>query len=259
MPEDMCQYAGSRLWFRGPVRALDDAYVACVGGDETFGRFVDRPFPSVLETRLGRSCANFGSLFCGIEAMSRDPGLLELINGSRVCVVQAPDLICQSNRFYRVHPRRNDRFLEPTKDLIDLYPELDFTEFHFVRHLLGRLSSQQDARFEVVAQELRVAWARNLLSLIKRIIPPVILLRLQIQRQPDMETDPIPVDAQMIDALRPACAGVLDLPVRVSGDSDELEDMIFGTLQQPMAEHMIGPATHRMIADALLPMILDLN
>ncbi|NVO57443.1 hypothetical protein HW561_16730 [Rhodobacteraceae bacterium B1Z28] len=234
--------------------------MACVGGDETFGRFVERPFPAILEAKLNKTCANFGSLFCGVEAISRGQGLLDLVNGSQQCVLQAPDVPGQSNLFYRVHPRRNDRFLEPTKELLDLYPDVDFTEVHFVRHLLGRLRVKDDARFDIIAQELRAAWIRSLRSLLGRIDPPVVLLWLRVRRHQSLEGgDPVPIDAAMIDQLRPLCASVVEMSVCASGVSDELEDVLFGTLQQPMAEYVIGPSAHKVIADALLPPIRDLN
>nr|WP_253276903.1 DUF6473 family protein [Ruegeria sp. 6PALISEP08] len=202
---------------------------------------------------------NFGSLFCGVEAMLGDPALLKLVKASEICVLQAPDLPCQSNRFYRVHPRRNDRFLEPSHDLVQLYPEVDFTEVHFVRHLLDRLRTNQDARFEIVAQELRDAWLRACSELIRRIKPPVILLWLHVQRRTGMHSDPVLPDAAMIEQLRPLCTSVVECSVRVAAESDALEDVLFGTLQQPMAEHVIGPSAHREIAGKLLPVLRDLN
>nr|WP_253276904.1 DUF6473 family protein [Ruegeria sp. 6PALISEP08] len=43
---------GSKLWFRGPPGELGKPYVACLGGEETFGRFVEHPFPAELGKRL---------------------------------------------------------------------------------------------------------------------------------------------------------------------------------------------------------------
>ncbi|WP_298849619.1 DUF6473 family protein [uncultured Ruegeria sp.] len=257
--EAVCQYAGSKLWFRGPAGTLDAPFVACLGGEETFGRFVGYPFPAVLEKQLGHQCVNFGSLFCGAEAIITDPGVLKLVNRSDLCVLQVPDVPCQSNRFYRVHPRRNDRFLEPSCDLLQLYPDVDFTEIHFVRHLLERLRAKQDARFEVIAQELREAWVRTTSEVIRRIEPPVILLWLHVRRQDGVHGDPVLPDAIMIDQLRPLCANVVECSVCVSAQSDEIEDLLFGTLQLPLAEHMIGPSAHREIAGKLLAAVRDLD
>ncbi len=122
--ESFCRYGRSQLWFRGPQRALDAPYVACIGGEETFGRFVETPFVAGLETRLNRRCINQGSLFMGAEALCRDAGLTEIANVAELCVLQVPGVAGQTNRFYRVHPRRNDRFVAPKQDLIELFPEV---------------------------------------------------------------------------------------------------------------------------------------
>ena len=256
----VCQYEQSRLWFRGPEKRPDKSSVVCVGGDETFGRFVDQPFPSVLEGRVGKCCVNLGSLFAGAEALVRDQGILNLVNGSGLCVLQIPGLAGQSNPFYRVHPRRNDRFLEPTRRLVDLYPEVDFTEFHFVKHLLTRLLDLGAARFALLAQGLQDQWCQSLQSFLERVGPPVILLWLRVHRQSPCDVGrQLQIDRPMVEQFRSQCAGIVELSVSVAGASDELEDVLFGTLQQPMAEHMIGPAAHRAIADALVPVIQDLN
>ncbi|KIC40023.1 hypothetical protein RA27_17065 [Ruegeria sp. ANG-R] len=259
--ETTCSYGASLLHFRGPQRALNSSYVACLGGEETFGRFVEDPFPTILERRLDRRCLNLGSLFCGVEALTQDAGLLDIVNAADVCVLQMPGLLGQSNRFYRVHPRRNDRFVTPTPDLIALYPEEDFTDIHFVRHLLTRLKARSDARIELVEQELRTGWIERLSTFLDKVRPPVVMLRLEVEgaAATSMPYEPAAVDSQMIEALRPRCAEVTTLGVQVSGVSDELEDMLFGTLQQPMAEHMIGPATHRRIAEALAHAINDVG
>ena len=95
--------------------------------------------------------------------------------------------------------------------------------------------------------------------------PPVVLLNLQFDGEIAHEVagplgcEPVFVDTEMMEALRLYSADVVSMSVRISGESDELEDMLFGTLQQPMAEHMIGPATHRRIAETLFRSIRDLH
>ncbi|WP_254444524.1 MULTISPECIES: DUF6473 family protein [unclassified Ruegeria] len=248
-PTDVvCRYGTSGLAFRGPKQPLEQGYIACIGGDETFGRFVEAPFPAVLEDRLTRRCVNFGSLFCGIDAMVHDSGLIDLANGAGLCVVQLPSAVSQSNRFYRVHVRRNDRFLAPTAELVALFPEVDFTEVHFVQHLLQRLRSVSEARFEKITQELQQQWLQSMNQILDQIETPTILLWLQINRG---AFDCAPIETSMVQALQHRTQDIVTVPVQVSGESDELEDMLFGTLQQPIAEHMLGPAAHRHIAEAL--------
>jgi len=237
--------------------------MVCAGGDETYGRFVDRPYAAILEERLDRRCLNLGSLFCGVDALCKDRGLFDLLNGSELCILQVPDILGQSNHFYRVHPRRNDRVLAPTENLIGLYPEVDFTDIHFVHHLMVRLQECRDARFEVVVEELQQNWIRQVSGLLGAIEPPTILLRLNVLRQVEAECQgergDFAVTDHMLEAIRPLASNCVDVPVHVSGQSDELEDMLFGTLQQPMAEHMIGPAAHRSVAQALIGPVRNLN
>ena len=263
--ESVCRYGASKLWFRGPQRALDVPYVACVGGSETFGRFVESPFPAVLEQRLGQPCVNLGSLFSGVEAMAQDPDILRMMNSAETTILQVPPVLNHTNQFYRVHPRRNDRVLEPTRDLVALYPEIDFADVHFVRHLTLKLADRTDARFAIVAAELRKVWLSELRQLLEKVTSRVLLLWLDMEQCPlgaadgHRMHDLVPVTMDMVSQLSDACTGIVTMTVRPSGASDDLEDMLFGTMQQPMAEFMIGPATHRAIADTVLRAIRDLD
>ncbi|WP_241481179.1 DUF6473 family protein [Ruegeria sp. ANG-S4] len=259
--ESFCRYGQSNLWFRGPQRSLDKPFVACIGGQETFGRFVEDPFPARLERLMQRRCLNFGSLFCGVDAVHSDDGLRELADRAEICVLQLPGLAGQNNRFYRVHARRNDRFVAPTQDLITLFPEADFTDIHFVRHLMNRLYSISGDRHAEVVDELRRNWVARLRGFLQSVSSQTVLLWLDVQNG-SLSEGPIEhehVRAEMLDALRPFCADAITLTVRVAGDSDELEDLLFGTLQQPRAEFMLGPATHQKIADALSQAIQNLR
>jgi hypothetical protein len=55
-----------------------------------------------------------------------------------------------SNRLYTVHPRRNDRFLRASGILRTIYRDVDFTEFHFTRHMLDHLRCLSEDRFDIV-------------------------------------------------------------------------------------------------------------
>ncbi len=60
--------------------------------------------------------------------------LLEIAAAGKVTVIQVMGAQNLSNRFYRVHPRRNDRFLEGVRPAGSRsISEVDFTEFHFNR------------------------------------------------------------------------------------------------------------------------------
>ncbi|GGH38607.1 hypothetical protein SAMN05444007_11111 [Cribrihabitans marinus] len=258
-----CRYGASRLRFRGPKRRLRDPYVACLGGAETFGRFVADPYPQLLEQRLGMACVNFGSVQCGLDAMLGDPDLLGLARAAERCILQLPCAQNLSNRFYRVHPRRNDRFLTASENLVALYPEVDFTEFHFTRHLMLRLFQHSPDRFAAVMAELQRAWVARMRRLLSAVDRPTVLLWLRQEPPSDavapLGAAPLLVDRDMVAALAGGSAATVELAVRGAVDSDELDDMIFGALQEPAAAQMLGPATHRSIAGQLLGVLRDLE
>ena len=105
-----CRYGSSKLVFRGPRRELGQPFVAFVGSSETYGKFIKEPFPALVEQQLGRACVNFGLLNAGVDAFVHDPFVRNTAAQADVTVVQIMGAQNMTNRFYAVHPRRNDRF-----------------------------------------------------------------------------------------------------------------------------------------------------
>ncbi len=171
-----CTYGNSRILFRGPQRRLDAPYVAFVGGTETYGKFIKAPFPALVESHLGVNCVNFGIANAGVDVFLNDAALIDAANGAEVTVLQVVGAHNLSNRFYTVHPRRNDRFVTASPILASIYPEVDFSEFHFTRHMLNVLYRVSPERFAVVRSELRQAWVARMKLLLRRISTPVCLL-----------------------------------------------------------------------------------
>ena len=64
----LCECDGSRLAFRGPKRSLDEPFVAALGGTETFGKFVPRPYVDRLEDKLEMPYLNLGFMSAGLDA-----------------------------------------------------------------------------------------------------------------------------------------------------------------------------------------------
>lgn len=251
VPEDLlCRYGTSRLMCRGPRRTLKEPYVAFLGGSETFGRFVDQPFVAQVEQALERPCINLGSANAGLDAYAQDPELLRIAATARISVVQVMGAQNLSNRYYRVHPRRNDRFLAPSPLLQSIYGEIDFTEFHFNKHLLNTLKSQSARRFQVVSTELQEIWLARM-RLLLGFLPqkPVLLwLRYPKDEKSPLGPEPLLITPSMLDRLGPEISGIVEVPVERVGNSEGLDNMRFGPLQAPAASNMIGPATHRLIA-----------
>ncbi|REC58016.1 hypothetical protein DRV84_05385 [Rhodosalinus sediminis] len=252
-----CRFRGSRMLFRGPERAVDGAFVACLGGTETYGKYVRRPWPARLEAVAGLPCLNFGSVNAGIDSFLNEPAVLEAAQAAQVVVVQAMGAQNLSNRFYAVHPRRNDRFLGPRPLMARLFPEADFTEFHFTRHMTGALAQRAPESFARLRAALRATWVARMTELIDRLGVPVVLLWLGQAAPPDTAEaaeapEPLFVDRAMIEALRPRLAAVVEAPPAATGGA---EGMAVPPLEAPAAAALPGPAAHAAAAEALLPVV----
>jgi len=247
-----CCYAGSRLQVRGPVRDLDDPYIAFLGGTEVFGRFVSEPFPAVTESLLNVPCVNLGGVNAGLDSFLSDTGLMRVAQDADLVVVQVLGAQNLSNRYYKVHPRRNDRFLQARPALVSLYPEIDFTEFHFNKHLLSRLKDVCDERFETVRVHIQSDWVSRMGDLISTLNGRLVLLwlRYNLGGVDLVNREPVLVDQGMIDPLRPLVEGVVEMPVTTAGLANDVTGMEMGPLDLPTARLMLGPKEHNRIGCA---------
>ncbi|MEL6620999.1 MAG: DUF6473 family protein [Pseudomonadota bacterium] len=258
-----CRYGTSRILFRGPRRPLDAPYVAFFGGTTTYGKFIERPFPQLIEPDLGVTCINFGCLNGGVDVYATDPFLREAATQAAVTVIQVTSPRNMSNRFYRVHPRRNDRFVEASTLLRTIYAEVDFAEFNFTNHMLKRLHLLSPDRFNAVLEELRTAWLARMRLVLSQIPGKTVMLWASKdtpqKAAADMDSDPAFVTAEMLADIEPLVTRL----VRVVASDDALamgtDGMVFAEMDAPAARTMLGPAVHREIADALLPVLLELK
>lgn len=256
-----CSYAGSRLVFRGPKADLHKPFIACLGGSETYGKFVPIPFPQQLEEMLAIPVANFSCLNAGPEVYVQERALLQVVSRAKVAVVQITGAQNLTNRYFSVHPRRNDRFTGPTPLLRGLFRQVDFTEFSFTRHLLHVLQGHSAERFEVLADELRSAWVSRMRDLLRQIGCPTVLLWLADTpppppgRRADLRQEPMLVDADMVAAIKPLANAYLEVipppDVRATG----VEGMAFGPMEAMAAACLPGPAVHHHLAKRLVPIL----
>ena len=259
-----CRYGSSRLLFRGPRRDIERAYVAVLGGSETYGKFVQDPFPDLIERDLGLPVANLGCMNAGPDVFLNEESITAIAAQACVTVVQLLGAQNLSNRYYAVHPRRNDRFLGATPLLRAIFPRVDFTEFNFTRHMLQALQHSSAERFEVVAEELRAAWVVRMKLLLARLAGPTILLWMadvappSPTRQVELARNPLLVDAEMVAVIRPSATGYVQVISSAQARAQRVEGMAFGPLDAPAAATVPGPLVHREVAEALLPLIHQL-
>lgn len=242
-----CRYGQSRIVFRGPPCDLSGPYVAMLGGSATFGKHVARPFPALVQDALTLPVANLGTLNGGPDVYLCDLATLQIAARARLAVVQVTGAEGLSNPLYTVHSRRNDRFLAATPALRALYPQVDFTEIHFTRHLLQVLRRQDPARFPTVVGILQDHWLTRMRELLSRLPRPLFLWLMP----DDPDHDPLFIEPPMIDALRPLAR---ILPFGPSPQARTRGMTIPGS-EAPRAACLPGPAVHAEIAACLVTAI----
>jgi hypothetical protein len=150
-------------YFRGPPLRSDE-YIACVGAAQTFGRFVQLPFPQLIARALGIDSLNLGRGGAGPAYPLSNPALLQYINGAKLVIVQVYSARSQSNSVFRTinHGMVGTNLLTGT--------EMDAGEFY--TWLLGQ---NRDFVQKVIA-ETRENYVTAMTDLLAAITPPKILL-----------------------------------------------------------------------------------
>jgi len=261
-----CRYGGSRMLFRGPRKRLDLPYMAFVGGTETYGKYLERPFPTLVEKAMRQNCVNFGCVNGGIDAFISDHTVMDICRKADLTVVQIMGANLLSNRFYSVHPRRNDRFLHASTVLQAIYSDVDFSDYSYTRHMLGALHAKSPDRFETVVAELREAWKWRMRRLLAQIGENVILLWFSdnplndahwADRPSHLQSDPLFITKSMVDDLRPLVKDVAIAIPSAEAMSQRARGMFYPASQERAALEMLGVECHREAAKALIPTLRD--
>jgi len=249
-----CHYGKSKLAFRGPKRNIGQGYCAAIGGTETFGKFVEEPYPALLEKMCGRKVVNLGCMHAGADIFSGDPAVMEICRNADMTVMQLTGVPNMSNRFYAVHPRRNDRFIGATPLMNSIFQDLDFSDVHYTGHLLGMIKAASAARFDLVKKELQAEWVRKMKTLLARIDGPAILLWLSDRSPEDRKVgasrlrEPMLLNRDMIDQLTGEQTDLVEIiatPDEISAGHDR---MIYTEWEATAARQMLGPIAHQEAA-----------
>lgn len=248
---------GSALRFRGPLEVGSEPAVVCIGGSETFGRFIHAPFPTQLADALDVPVLNLGVVNAGLDVMMNDPAIASAVAEADAIVMQITSAHNMTNRFYTVHPRRNDRFVAASTMLRTIYPTVDFTEFHFTRHLLKHLRTTSEDRFEIVRTELEAAWVARMRKFLNNIPAPVHLVWLS-HRAPDapedleMFQDPLFVTSDMLDAVAHEATTLTIASEPLDSQARTVQGKFFGPKEEAAARLLPGPDLHNRAATDLL-------
>ncbi len=255
-----CRYGTSRLLFRGPRRSLEAPYIAFIGATETYGKFIASPFPDLVEKGLGTTCVNFGQLNAGVDAFMHDPFVLEAASNAEVAVIQVVGAQNMTNRFYTVHPRRNDRFVAASTLLKTIFREVDFADFHFNKHMLSALYQNAPDRFDAVRTELQEAWKARMRLMLKQISGKTVLLWMS-DRAPEnggtlgeggIGAEPLFVTRDMLNDVAAHATAVVEVVGSPEARKAGTDGMLFSEMDAVAAAEMLNPMVHQEAADALI-------
>ena len=256
-----CRYGASRVVFRGPAKSLDVPYVAVLGGTETYGKFVSDPFPALVEAETGVQVVNLGAVNAGLDVYLNDPDILNIARRADAVVLQIVGAQNLTNRYYKVHRRRNDRFLGANPALRSLFHEVDFTEFSFTRHMLQTLSKISAERFAAVVEELRQTWLARMQQLVTEMGPNLVLLWFSPHRPPraerptDLAREPLLITAEMVQRLKADVRAVVEVVSSAAALAEAGKDLSYTPLEEPMARGVPGLTAHREVAARLTPVL----
>lgn len=259
-----CHYGLSRAVFRGPERDLSGSYIVALGGSPTFGKYVAQPYPALLEEATGLPVANLGGLNAGLDFYLSDPAALRVAAHARVAVLQITGADAVSNPFYTVHVRRNDRFVAANPALRALYPEVDFTEIHFTRHLLQVLWRTDAYRFETIRHALQETWLTRMRQLLVHLPLRRVLLWLADSHPPAITTvvetgnRPLLVDEAMLAALGPISTALVEAVPSPMARAEGLARMQVPQTEVELARYLPPSAVHDEVAALLAPVVMDL-
>lgn len=252
-----CRYGNSRLLFRGPKKRLREPYIVFLGGSETYGKFVMSPFPDLVGSEMEMTHVNLGCHNAGLDAFLNDETTLSICKRAKITVLQVFGASDISNRYYAVHPRRNDRFLQASPMLERAFPKVDFMEFNFTRHMLARLKTVSPEGYRNVVQALRETWVVRTNHLLKCLGGNVVLLWFDGNAQKPVEhhSGPFLVTPRMIQSVKPNCVASVEVTFGAETQTLGTEGMHFLGHEFEAAKRLPSPMAHHDITKALLPVL----
>ena len=246
-----CQYGYSRQTFRGPAADTEQPYLAFIGTTETVGPFLTRPYPQITSEALSIGCANLGIKNAGPDVFLKDPELLRIAQRADAVVMEVMGATNQSNMFFKVHPRRNDRVIRTHQALHDLVPKLDTTDIHFTGHLMVEIGRHSRQALAEVTAVLREQWVIRMKRLVELIEKPVHLVMLVT----DGATHARLVEPNMLAALNSHAASVTCFTPSAAAISEGTEEMIFQPQERGAAHEMLSASAHYEAAELLVEIL----
>ena len=259
-----CHYGTTKPVFRGPEREIPSNGIVALGSTETFGKFIEFPWPERLEGGCGKPVINLGCVNSSVDLYLGAPHLLDQARKADAVIVQISGAACLTNKYFAVHPLRNDRFLSASSTLAAIYRNVDFSEFHFIRHMLSTLAQEDPRRFATIVAELQRCWVVRMRHMLRRLDRPVLGLWLADTAPPvelpegSLGPDPLFVTAAMLDDVRSGFSDIIEVTPGAASRSPDGRGRMFNQMDRHAAAHVYPSDVHQQVADAVLPWVRDL-
>lgn len=247
----------SDLRFRGPAVDLSQPYICCIGAAQTFGRFCEQPFSTILSKRLGIQVLNLGVGGVGPRFFDT-PVYLRLLNQAKFVIVQVLSGRSEGNSLF-----------DNTQTASLMGRRLrDGKEMRFEEFFDDLVNAGDRQTIEQVIAETRQNYLENSLLLLDHIKCPKILFWFS-NRTPAYKPDlssfwgilgefPHLVDWPMVNRMKPhadayiECVSTGGIPQRLwpanaSIEGADLEDEVLVNRYYP------SPQMHEEAADLLDP------
>ena len=251
-----------KQYFRGPKPDMSAPFITMLGGGETFGRFVQRPFAELVGDELPLGTVNLGLNGVGPTFYLRDTVLLDTCTRSKLCVMSVPHGYGVSNRLYSVLEHSNNQLKGVSETLLTLYPNINFQSFSSIQSMLQALYKENAANFKVVTIELRRAWVARMRELIETIAAPVILVWFSDKKPEEARFDgvfkgtgPQMVDRVMLDRLQGYPETYLEYVASKDCVNQDCSDRVFNEGELSVARQYPGGDMHRQLAEILYPAV----
>lgn len=240
------RYGRRQRLYRGAPPDMDQPFLACLGGERTFGRGSEAPWPERLGGMLDMPVFNLGAEGAGAGFFLADSGILEAAGRARHVVIEICGAWNLSNRYYSVGRRYNRRLRAVSDHLRDLFPEVNFAEFEFVGKMMEHLHALDADRFAKVEGECQAAWTARMRALLEAVETPATLLWFS-HRAPE---DPARFDEDKARTLPPDAVtrAMVDEAIRHAAGYVEL---VFARQDDKRPKAAPSDAMHERIAQEL--------
>lgn len=256
---------------RGPIPTnLSGAFIAFIGGAHTFGRFVENPYPALLQEHLGNPVLNLGHGGGKPEFYLQSKGFVDLINKADCAVIQIMSARGSPNRFLR--PTSHTHNMMIVNEGIPSSKNPIFVDAAY-RTLLKQIDPD---RIRGAINETRAHWLAEMKALLDRIVIPKLLFWFSVRTPAYVEgfssldallgDYPHLVTEDMISGLRPMAQGYAEYVGR-QGLPQALRDAksgepvaIFPWQKDPsLNQYYPSPEMHAGAAAMLAPLLRALT